>query len=268
MTAGACIEAVRSCSDSTSVAPRSRRPCADPTGARLGSTRWIRCPETGASGRAARAASAAARDSGQRSGVRVRGDRRRRHPPSASRARTGIALAPTIAGVGRRRSRPGAGDRLPGRRRPAGDRRQGRGARPRPSRARWSAAIPASTSTSAPDSPWRSSPAARCSTGRHGASGEIGYNLRSVADVGPAADRPHAAGGCRQRAGASCGAARRVRRRGERGGGVFGSAHRSPRWPSVVSDFVAELSFHLVNLAIAVDPARIVVGGGMVRSWA
>ena len=25
---------------------------------------------------------------------------------------------------------------------------------------------------------------------------------------------------------------------------------------------------HVVNLAVAVDPARIVVGGGMVRSWA
>ncbi len=28
-----------------------------------------------------------------------------------------------------------------------------------------------------------------------------------------------------------------------------------------------ELAFHVVNLAIAVNPARIAVGGGMTRSW-
>ena len=33
------------------------------------------------------------------------------------------------------------------------------------------------------------------------------------------------------------------------------------------SEFVAELCFHVVNLAIALDPARVAVGGGMVRSW-
>ena len=31
---------------------------------------------------------------------------------------------------------------------------------------------------------------------------------------------------------------------------------------------MTELSFHLVNLAIALDPERIVVGGGLVRAWA
>jgi glucokinase len=35
----------------------------------------------------------------------------------------------------------------------------------------------------------------------------------------------------------------------------------------VLDDFLTELCFHLVNLAIAVDPQRIAVGGGMVRSW-
>ena len=30
---------------------------------------------------------------------------------------------------------------------------------------------------------------------------------------------------------------------------------------------MAELAFHLVNLTIAVDPARIVVGGGMTGAW-
>jgi glucokinase len=31
--------------------------------------------------------------------------------------------------------------------------------------------------------------------------------------------------------------------------------------------FLAELAYHLVNLTIAIDPERVVVGGGMVRSW-
>lgn len=33
------------------------------------------------------------------------------------------------------------------------------------------------------------------------------------------------------------------------------------------SRFVAELTFHLVNIVITLDPQRVVVGGGMVRSW-
>ena len=45
------------------------------------------------------------------------------------------------------------------------------------------------------------------------------------------------------------------------------NARGPPGCPQLVTDFIAELSYHLVNLAIAVDPARIVVGGGMVRSW-
>lgn len=102
--------------------------------------------------------------------------------------------------------------------------------------------------------------------GRHGASGEIGYNLRSRADVGlPLADRvpledavsgmallrqasavlPHATGAV----------------------DVFERADDDPRMARLLDDFVAELSFHLVNLAVAVDPQRIVVGGGMARSW-
>ena len=31
---------------------------------------------------------------------------------------------------------------------------------------------------------------------------------------------------------------------------------------------MAELAFHLVNLAICINPARIAVGGGMAGSWA
>ncbi|MCX4646498.1 ROK family protein [Streptomyces sp. NBC_01446] len=88
--------------------------------------------------------------------------------------------------------------------------------------------------------------------GRHGASGEIGYNLRTVADVG--------------------------RRSGDRipledvvSGKALSLAARangSAELACHVVEFIDELAFHLVNLAIAVDPQRIVVGGGMVRSWA
>jgi glucokinase len=35
----------------------------------------------------------------------------------------------------------------------------------------------------------------------------------------------------------------------------------------VCTEFLDELSFHLVNLTVAIDPDRVVVGGGMVRSW-
>jgi len=40
-----------------------------------------------------------------------------------------------------------------------------------------------------------------------------------------------------------------------------------PALAGVLDEFLTELSFHLVNLAVAVDPQRIAVGGGMVRSW-
>ena len=34
-----------------------------------------------------------------------------------------------------------------------------------------------------------------------------------------------------------------------------------------MTEFVTELAFHVVNLVIAINPVRIAVGGGMVRSW-
>lgn len=40
-----------------------------------------------------------------------------------------------------------------------------------------------------------------------------------------------------------------------------------PRADRVLDDFLEELGFHLVNLAIAIDPQRIAVGGGMARAW-
>ncbi|MER7174275.1 ROK family protein [Streptomyces mesophilus] len=76
--------------------------------------------------------------------------------------------------------------------------------------------------------------------GRHGAAGEIGYNLRSPADVGKRDPVPLEAV-------------------------VSGKAHAQR--PLHEGEFLEQLAFHLVNLTIALDPERIVVGGGMVRSW-
>jgi glucokinase len=103
--------------------------------------------------------------------------------------------------------------------------------------------------------------------GAHGAAGEIGYNLRSTADVGlPLEQRVTfedvtsgrglmavADGALQQRLTAAA---------------IFELAETDPVADRIVSAFLDELSHHVVNLAIAVDPARIAVGGGMVRSWA
>lgn len=92
--------------------------------------------------------------------------------------------------------------------------------------------------------------------GANGAAGEIGYSLRAgrpgvledaVSGIALAAD----------------------------GGRIVGDeitaadvfASEDPRLVALVDDFVEELTFHLANLTIALDPARIAVGGGMVRSW-
>jgi glucokinase len=48
---------------------------------------------------------------------------------------------------------------------------------------------------------------------------------------------------------------------------VFARAAADAELNDLITDFVDELAFHLVNLAIAVNPARIAVGGGMTRSW-
>jgi glucokinase len=102
--------------------------------------------------------------------------------------------------------------------------------------------------------------------GRHGASGEIGYNLRGRADVGRAATErvplEEAVSG-----GALVAAARRAAPHLDEPAAVFAAAADHPALGRVLGDFLDELAFHLVNLAIAVDPERIAVGGGMVRSW-
>lgn len=103
----------------------------------------------------------------------------------------------------------------------------------------------------------------RVVVGAHGASGEIGYNLRSVLDhTGAAhghAPLEEAIGG---------------RFIGEQGSLLLGEplsaadvfTHSDMRARFLVDETLAELATHVANLAILIDPARIAVGGGFMSS--
>lgn len=103
-------------------------------------------------------------------------------------------------------------------------------------------------------------------TGAHGASGEIGYNLRSATDVYVGGDGrtilEHVVSGQALETTGSARLGRPVT-----AADVFTMARTQPEAAVLTDEFVRELAMHLANLAIAVDPARIVVGGGLVRSW-
>ena len=102
--------------------------------------------------------------------------------------------------------------------------------------------------------------------GRNGAAGEIGYNLRHRSDVGrPLGQRVLLEESVSGKALLS--AARELLPHGASAAAVFDRVDEDPRAATLVAEFIADLSFHLVNLAIAIDPQRIVVGGGLVRSW-
>jgi glucokinase len=104
--------------------------------------------------------------------------------------------------------------------------------------------------------------------GVNGAAGEIGYNLRSVADVGRSLDErallEHMVSGQALAERAAEGDPRRRLTAAD----VFAAADADPGLDGLIDDFADELAFHLVNLAILVNPQRIAAGGGMVRSWA
>jgi glucokinase len=108
----------------------------------------------------------------------------------------------------------------------------------------------------------------RVVAGRNGAAGEIGYNLRAVSDVGLALDDRVplewmvSARALARRAASALGAARELT-----AAEVFAAGAGSPALDGVIDEFIAELSFHLVNLANCIDPVRIAVGGGMTGSW-
>lgn len=103
--------------------------------------------------------------------------------------------------------------------------------------------------------------------GSRGAAGEIGYFLRQRSDVGLAAGQRIlledmvSGQGLRRRASTA--------EADLTAADVFAAAG-SPgdiELEALVEDFVNELAFHVVNIAILVNPARIAVGGGMTRSW-
>jgi glucokinase len=104
--------------------------------------------------------------------------------------------------------------------------------------------------------------------GHHGASGEIGYNLRAVSDVGlPLEGRVPlewmvSAKALAKRATSAAGRARELT-----AAQAFEASAGDPALDGIIDEFVAELAFHLVNLAISIDPVRIAVGGGMTGSW-
>ena len=103
-------------------------------------------------------------------------------------------------------------------------------------------------------------------SGAHGAAGEIGYNLRSPT-TWECRRRPRDPRGRRQWEGArrprGCGARRPVS-----AAEAFELGETDPVAADLVEQFIRELTMHVVNLAVALDPVRIAVGGGMMRSWA
>jgi glucokinase len=104
--------------------------------------------------------------------------------------------------------------------------------------------------------------------GRNGAAGEIGYNLRAMTDVGvPLAARTMLEDMISGRALARRAASQLAQGQPVEAGEVFEASRNDTDLDRLVTDFVTELAFHVVNLAICVNPVRIAVGGGMVRSW-
>ncbi|MFD2474304.1 ROK family protein [Amycolatopsis silviterrae] len=105
----------------------------------------------------------------------------------------------------------------------------------------------------------------RLLTGANGAAGEIGYNLRTPQDTdgfaGGAAPLEEAVGGrwLGTRATELLG-------RPVTAGELFALARENTEAKELVASALDELSMHVANLAIAFDPSRIAVGGGLVRS--
>ncbi len=101
--------------------------------------------------------------------------------------------------------------------------------------------------------------------GAHGAAGEIGYNLRHLhQDEGAGAGRVP----LEEFVGGGAIAARIERRFGSEAtpASVFAAIGTSVEAREFVEEILTEIAFHLSNLAVALDPSRIVVGGGLMRS--
>ena len=101
--------------------------------------------------------------------------------------------------------------------------------------------------------------------GAHGASGEIGFWARSRADdagvAGGRAPLEEYVGGS--------GVLRRARNELGVDGGVAALAQlEDPAARAFLDDLYAEIALHTANLAVAIDPERVVVGGGYARGSA
>jgi glucokinase len=106
----------------------------------------------------------------------------------------------------------------------------------------------------------------RVLAGRDGAAGEIGYNLRDLADVG----QPDGRRITLEDMVSGMALQRRASKPGQlvTAADVFaGRDDDEAALDDLITAFVDELAFHVVNLAILINPARIAVGGGMTRSW-
>ena len=104
--------------------------------------------------------------------------------------------------------------------------------------------------------------------GMNGAAGEIGYNLRTMADVGvPLAARTTLEDMISGQALARRAAGHTADGQPMEAGQVFEASRDVPGLDRLLNDFAAELAYHVVNLAICLNPERIAVGGGMVGSW-
>lgn len=101
--------------------------------------------------------------------------------------------------------------------------------------------------------------------GAHGAAGEIGYNLRQLhQDEGARSGRVP----LEEFVGGGAIAGRIARRFGSQAtpDAVYAAIGTSVEARGFIEEVLTEIAFHLSNLTIALDPSRITVAGGLMRS--
>lgn len=101
--------------------------------------------------------------------------------------------------------------------------------------------------------------------GAHGAAGEVAYQVRSAAEPGFAAGRApleERVSGAALRDRVSAVAGRPVEP-----AEAFAIAPEYPQVQAVLDDALDALAVLLVNAAVTLDPARIVLGGGLATGW-
>lgn len=101
--------------------------------------------------------------------------------------------------------------------------------------------------------------------GAHGAAGEIAYNPRTPRDElgAPAGHAP-----LEEQVGGAELVAQAMERFGLDPAELFARYHSDAEVRRFVDGYLHEISFHLACLAIALDPSRIVLGAGLMRSGA